>query len=106
MQSRQASNGDRKLHLETGWRGGQAHVESRLEHPPGRDGFLRVEGRRADASLTKSAHLILPETDKADHQHTRLAQIVIQMMSRRDNSIGELSDAAFRQFKDSEPPAG
>lgn len=50
-----------------------------------------------------STRLVHPDAANAERQRTRLALIVTQMMSRRECSIGELSDAAFRQFKDSEP---
>lgn len=54
-------------------------------------------------SSANSARLIQPEADKADHQRRQLALIVTRMMSRREDSIGELADAAFRQFRDSQP---
>lgn len=50
-----------------------------------------------------SARLIQPEADKAEHQRRQLALIVTRMMSRRQDSIGELADAAFRHFRDSQP---
>lgn len=52
-----------------------------------------------------SARLIQLEADKAERQRVRLALIVTQMMSRRQDSIGELADAAFQHFKDGESPA-
>ena len=50
-----------------------------------------------------SARLIHSDTDKAEHQRAQLAMIETRMMSRRDDSIGELSNAAFRHFRDSQP---
>lgn len=56
-------------------------------------------------SLATSVRLMHSDADKAERQRAQLAMIVTGMMSRREDSIGDLSDAAFRQFKASEPPA-